>query len=399
VVEGEGKKRKEGSMINRGRKIMMSTWKYMLLAGTIALAPLASAGAMQQETHAEIITYKVDQADPAADPADAKAKMQKEIDQVIALIEKIYGTDKLPPVAPAQLALAQQTTAALVQPGGLEKMIDNLYGKLLKGILGELGGMSDLMLSIKTGVESEKIALLDEASKTAAADLLDPYRQQREDQVIKVIKPLISEALRDLEAPMRSGMAQAYARKFSAPQLTAMNGFFATPAGQAYTSEWMALQADPQVMLALIKAVPPMVTKFIDRAPTIEKDMKELPKEKQLSDLSEAELTKLAKLMKVDVKVLTEQRDLWTSEAVEAAADAADYTDSADAAADAAAAAADAAASSEPAYDRSNWSDADRKRVEDLEAAYENASVAAVEAMEEAAANARARLNQPDATE
>ncbi len=378
---------------------MMSTWKYMLLAGTIALAPLASAGAMQQETHAEIITYKVDQADPAADPADAKAKMQKEIDQVIALIEKIYGTDKLPPVAPAQLALAQQTTAALVQPGGLEKMIDNLYGKLLKGILGELGGMSDLMLSIKTGVESEKIALLDEASKTAAADLLDPYRQQREDQVIKVIKPLISEALRDLEAPMRSGMAQAYARKFSAPQLTAMNGFFATPAGQAYTSEWMALQADPQVMLALIKAVPPMVTKFIDRAPTIEKDMKELPKEKQLSDLSEAELTKLAKLMKVDVKVLTEQRDLWTSEAVEAAADAADYTDSADAAADAAAAAADAAASSEPAYDRSNWSDADRKRVEDLEAAYENASVAAVEAMEEAAANARARLNQPDATE
>lgn len=379
----------------------MSKFKMMLLAGTFALAPLAAAA--QEAPLAEVVAAEDAPTEFSSEAAmaDAKAKMQKEIDQVIALIEKIYGTDKLPPVAPAQLALAQQTTAALVPPGSLEKMIDNLYGKLLKGILGELGGMSDLMLSIKTGVESEKIALLDEASKTAAADLLDPYRQQREDQVIKVIKPLISEALRDLEAPMRSGMAQAYARKFSAPQLTAMNGFFATPAGQAYTSEWMALQADPQVMLALIKAVPPMVTKFIDRAPTIEKDMKELPKEKQLSDLSEAELTKLAKLMKVDVKVLTEQRDLWTGEAVEAAADAADYTDSAGAAADAAAAAADAAAEggNDPAYDPTNWSAADRAKYEELQAAADNASFAAVEAEQEAIANARKRLGNAPPSE
>ncbi len=390
---------------------MMSKFKMLLLAGAAALAPATTLAAPTEAPLAEVVAPADDaptEYSSEAAMADAKAKMQKEIDQVIALIEKIYGTDKLPPVAPAQLALAQQTTGALVPPGSLEKMLDNLYGKLFKGILGEMGGMSDLMLSIKTGVESEKIALLDEPSKTAIADLLDPYRQQREDQVMKVIKPLISEALRDLEAPMRNGMAQAYARKFTAPQLNDMNSFFATPAGQAYTSEWMALQADPQVMLAMIKAVPPMVSKFMDRAPTIEKDMKELPKEKQLSDLSEAELSKLAKLMKVDVKVLKEQRDMWAGEgmeateaaAVDAAASAVDYDDSADAAAEAAEAAAEAAEAAadaaaepiDPAYDRSNWSDADRQRVENLEAAYENASIAAAEAAEEAAANARKKL-------
>jgi len=391
-------------MTNRGRKFMMSTWKIVLLAGAAAMAP-ATAFATQTEAPVAEIVAPADDAQSEysseAAMADAKAKMQAEIDKAIALIEKIYGTDKMPPVAPAQLALAQQTTGALVPPGSLEKMLDNLYGKLFKGILGEIGGMSDLMLSIKTGVESDKIALLDEASKTAIADLLDPYRQQREDQVMKVIKPLISEALRDLEAPMRDGMAQAYARKFTAPQLNDMNSFFATPAGQAYTSEWMALQADPQVMLAMIKAVPPMVSKFMDRAPTIEKDMKELPKEKQLGDLSEAELSKLAKLMKVDVKVLKDQRDMWSGEgmeatdavAVDAAADAADYDGSMDAAAEAAEAAADAAAAPiDPAYDRNNWSAADRKRVEDAEAAIEAASIGAVNAEEMAVANARKRL-------
>ncbi len=378
---------------------MMSTWKHMLLAGAAAIAPAHAFAAPTEAPLAEVVATEDAQTEYSSEAAmaDAKAKMQKEIDQVIALIEKIYGTDKLPPVAPAQLALAQQTTAALVPPGSLEKMIDNLYGKLFKGILGEMGGMSDLMLSIKTGVESEKIALLDEPSKTAIADMLDPYRQQREDQVMTVIKPLISEALRDMEAPMRSGMAQAYARKFTAQQLTDMNGFFATPAGGAYTSEWMALQADPQVMLTMIKAVPPLITKFMDRAPAIEKDMKELPKEKQLSDLSDAELTKLAKLMKVDVKVLKEQRDMWTGDAVDttavdAATDEPAYDASADAAVEAAEAAADAAASIDPAFDRNNWSAADRKRVEDAEAAIEAASVGAVDAEETAVANARKRL-------
>src|SRR3546814_2282127 len=72
-----------------------------------------------------------------------------------------------------------------------------------------------------------------------------------------------------LEPPMREGMAKAYARKFTADQLGELNGFFATPTGQAYASEWMAAQADPEVMLAVAKAVPPMVLDFIDRAPKV----------------------------------------------------------------------------------------------------------------------------------
>ncbi|WP_411341112.1 DUF2059 domain-containing protein [Sphingopyxis sp. J-6] len=387
----------------------MPKFKTMLLAGTIALLPLGTAvqAAPEEAPAAEVV---VDASQDSADvdseayAAESKAKMEREMDAAIAIVEKMFDTSDLPPVEPARLTLAQTTMGALIPSGSLERMMDNLYGKMFKTIMGEMGGESDLMISIKTGVESEKIAALDEATKRKIADVFDPNRQEREDQINKVIKPLISEVLADMEPPMRAGMAKAYARKFSAVQLTELNAFLATPTGTAYGNDWMALQADPEVMLAVIKAMPPLISKFIDRAPQIEKDMKELPKEKQLADLSDAELSKLAKLMKVDVKTLKEQRDMWKTDtveatdamaaddyAVDAAADVAadDYAvDAASDAATAAAAAADAAVE-DPAYDRSNWSAADLKRVEDLETAYENASVAVQQAADEAVENAR----------
>ncbi|MDO9368214.1 MAG: DUF2059 domain-containing protein [Sphingopyxis sp.] len=392
-------------MTNREGNFMTPTFKSMLLAGAIAMLPLGAPAyaAPKEAPVAEVVAAPADdeassEFDSQAYAQEAKAKMQKEMDDAIALIEKMFDTSSLPPIEPARLALAQKTMGALIPAGSLEKMIDNLYGKMFKTLMGELGGQSDLMLSIKTGVESEQVAKLDEATKGKIADLFDPHRKEREDQITKVIKPLISEVLGDMEPPMREGLAKAYARKFTAPQLTDLNGFLATPTGALYANEWMALQADPEVMVSIIKAVPPLINKFIDRGPQIEKDMKDLPKEKQLSDFSDKELASLAKLMKVDVKVLKDQRDMWKTDTMDATeAVAVDDASADDYAVDAAADAADAAAMAadavmDPAYDRSNWSAADLKRVEDLETAYENASLAAQQAAEEASDNARKKL-------
>lgn len=396
-------------MTNREGIFMTPTFKSILLAGAIAIAPAHAFAAPKEAPVAETVAAPAEdeaasEYDSKATAEEAKAKMQKEMDEAIALVEKMFDTSSLPPIDPARLTLAQQTMGALIPAGSLERMMENLYGKMFKTIMGEFGGQSDLMLSIQTGVESEQIAKLDEATKGKVADMFDPHRNEREDQITKVVKPLISEVLGDMEPPMREGMSKAYARKFTAAQLTDLNGFLATPTGTLYANEWMALQADPEVMVAVVKAIPPLITKFIDRAPELEKDFKDLPKEKQLSDFDDKELAKLAKLMKVDVKVLKDQRDMWKTDSVEAAdavaVDAADdyavdaAADAATAAEDAAAYAADAAAA--PAYDRSNWSAADLKRVEDLELAYENASLAAQQAAEEAAANASKRSKLPN---
>lgn len=369
-------------MTNRGRKFMMSTWKYMLLAGAAALAPAATLAAPTEAPLAEVVTAPAEEDEAApfdskAAAEEAKAKMQKEMDEVIALVEKMFDTKSLPPIDPARLTIAEQTTAALIPAGSIEKMLDNMYGRMFRTLMGEFSGQSDLMLSIKTGVESDQIAALDDATKAQIADLFDPHREEREDQITRVVMPLIREALADLEPPMRAGLAKAYARKFTGAQLADVNTFLATPTGRLYAGEWMALQADPEVMVAVVKAVPPLLTKFMDRAPEIEKDFKALPKEKQLADFDDKELAKLAKLMKVDVSVLKEQRDMWNADGMEATDGAASEDYAVDAAADAADAAAVAVENSE--YDRSNWSEADRQRVEELEAAYLEAETAAVE--------------------
>lgn len=392
------------------RTMYMSTFKSLLLAGTIALAPLGAQAmanpkeAAKEAPSAEIVGPAIvaspegsvditTDADSETTAAESKAKMQREMDEAVAMIEKIFDTSDLPAIEPARLTLAEQTTTALVAPGSLERMIDNLYGKMFSRFMKEFDGTSDLMISIKTGVESDEIEKLDDKSKEAIADMFDPHRKDREDQITRIIKPLISEALADVERPMQGGLAKAYARKFSAGQLTDLNSFLATPTGKAYANDWMALQADPEVMLAVVKAMPPLVNKFIDRAPTIEADMKDLPKDRELGDLNEAELKKLARLMKVKVKVLKDHRDQWNetaaedtvavevaTDAVDAAADVDYATTAVDAAADAAEAAADAAVAAveDPAHDRSNWSDTDRTRVEELEAAVYEAEQAAI---------------------
>src|SRR3546814_10175311 len=121
------------------------------------------------------------------------------MDEAVARSEKMFDTSDLPPIDPSRLTLAQQTTPALIPSGSIEKMVDNLYGKMFKTFMGEFGGQSDLLLSIKTGVESDKIAALDEATKDQIADMFDPHRKEREEQITRVVKPLISEVLADME--------------------------------------------------------------------------------------------------------------------------------------------------------------------------------------------------------
>src|SRR3546814_1629491 len=78
--------------------------------------------------------------DSEAYAEEQKAKMQREMDEAIALIEKMFDTSDLPPIDPARLTLAERTTAALIPNGSIEKMVDNLYGKMFKTFMGEFGG-------------------------------------------------------------------------------------------------------------------------------------------------------------------------------------------------------------------------------------------------------------------
>src|SRR3546814_1702641 len=111
--------------------------------------------------------------------------------------------------------------------------------------------------------------------------------------------------------------------------------------------------------------------------------------------------------MKVDVQGLKDNRDAWASppEAVGVEAAPNDDWSASDDAVDAAADAAEAAevaadaAIEDPAYDRDNWSEADRQKVEALEEAAGNAASAVFDAQEQAVANARKTRSEENTSE
>src|SRR3546814_10230047 len=88
VVEGEGEKRKEGGMTNRGRKYMMPSFNAILLAGAAAMLPLgAPAHAAPEEAPTAEIVHPHDDSvidvDSEAYAEEQKAKMQREMDEEI----------------------------------------------------------------------------------------------------------------------------------------------------------------------------------------------------------------------------------------------------------------------------------------------------------------------------
>ena len=121
---------------------MMPSFKSILLAGAVAMLPFGAAAhaapkkAAKEAPVAEVVVTEPAQIEeePASDfdseayAKEQKAKMQKEMDEAIALVEKMFDTSSLPPIEPARLALAQKTMGALIPAGSLEKLIDNLYG-------------------------------------------------------------------------------------------------------------------------------------------------------------------------------------------------------------------------------------------------------------------------------
>jgi Uncharacterized protein conserved in bacteria (DUF2059) len=318
---------------------------------------------------------------------------------LMEMFAKLFDTGDKTPIDPAQLALAQGTAAKLLPDGAYGKMMDQMLGQFIKPILALDSGMSAMQIASKTGVDYDVADKLTEDQRNEVVALLDPDRQARNDGMMNVLKPMLIDMGKTLEGPMRDGIARAYARKFSAGQLSEINAFFATPSGQAYAAESFAIQADPEVLSATFQALPVMMTKFMGSGPDLEAQMKALPQERKVAELDAPALKRLAALLGTTPEALKAYEapsyDITTATMVggfdgneaDAAADAAEAAaEMVDAAADAAGEAGNA---SEPWFNRDNWDPADRAKVEALEAATSDTINAQIEAEEAAIAKVR----------
>ncbi len=328
----------------------------------------------------------------AADPAMGGPGAANSEAALMEMFSKLFDAGDKTPIDPAQLALGQTTAAKLLPDGAYGKMMNDMIGSFIKPMLQLDENMSGNQIAMKTGVDFEKANALTDEQRGAVMAILDPNRKARNEGMFEVMTPLLLEVGKALEGPMREGLARAYARKFTAEQLTTVNAFFATPAGSAFAAESFAIQGDPEVLSATFQAIPVMMTKLMGSAGDLEKQLNALPQERKLTELSNGELAQLAKILDTTVDALkdfsansaTTDVSIDTMMAADAAADAGEAVDAAVMAA--------GSAADEPWLDRANWDPADRARVEALEKQTSDTISAQIEAEEAAIAKVRAAM-------
>lgn len=263
----------------------------------------------------------------------------------------MFGTaEPLTPEQEARVPGAQAVVLKLFPEGTYAKMMDETMKPMFDGIMGEMGGGTPgLALAKLTGLDPFTLAEVDEAKLAAALTLLDPQADERSSAMTAVMFNLLSGIFDQIEPAYRSGLARAYAVRFTDAELADLDAYFQTPVGAKYAAESFLIYADPQVMESMNEMMPLVM----DAMPGMMEGMAEIaekyPEGRKFSALDDAEKEQLAGLLGVSVDDLAANEpaeangeEYWEDDygSEDAAEDAADAVSEA---AEAAAAAAKAA--------------------------------------------------------
>jgi hypothetical protein len=235
------------------------------------------------------------------------------------------------PIDPARLAIAQKTVGKLIPAGTYKRMMKDMMDGMAGGLIQQMMGMDASALAAATGAKEGGDDTKGKTFGELAAEK-DPHFKERMDITMKVMFTEMGTLMNDMEPVVRDALSKIYARKYSAKELTDMDAFFATPSGAAFAGNFMATFTDKEMIDASFGMMP----KILEVMPEIMKKV-------------EAATAHLPPLPKPE------------DEAADAVAGAA-----ADPNAD--------ETGEEPWYSEDNWTPAQRKKVNALNAKYSAAS-------------------------
>ena len=259
---------------------------------------------------------------------------------VTAMLSSMFEAEPLSAEAEARLPAASSVAASLVPEGiygeMMGQMMDSFLGPIFK-MADAKGGMSTSDIEAYTGVEWGKVDALTDEQRAELTDIFDPVYAAREQAKFDGIIAGVDTIFAVLEPGVRDGLAKAYASKFEASELAELQAFFATPAGAKYASQSLLLNADPQVISAMMKTIPSLIEQLPTLKESFESAEAGLPEPRRYDDLTPAEQRRAPELLGVDQAALresmaaaqamedeamTEDMGDWSDEDLDAAADA-----------------------------------------------------------------------------
>ncbi|NVD44624.1 DUF2059 domain-containing protein [Qipengyuania atrilutea] len=257
------------------------------IAGALASASLCAPAVAQDD----ITTIK-----PEIAPKNVSGAEEAEM---MAALQQMFQAEPLTAEQEARLPEARAVVVKVLPEGFYGQMMGDMMDSIMQPLFGMVTGPLGArgLIERKVGLEGENLPDLTDEQSEQIVDLLDPKAEQRAEQIQGVLTSFMTDMFARLEPPMRDGLTNAYAVRFSERELGDITAFFATPTGARYASESMAVFADPQVMSAMMQSVPAMLGSLPEMAGELEAAAAELPEARGYDDLSSAERSRLAGLL------------------------------------------------------------------------------------------------------
>lgn len=215
----------------------------------------------------------------------------------------IFQNEPLTAEEEARLPQAEALVGTMMPEGFYGTMMSDMMDKIMRPMM-SMFTQPKFVLAGRLEIDEERIDALDEEQRAELASLLDPGYAERADAIIAVMTDKMGGAFSVMEKPMRKGLSKAYAVRFDENQLADIAAFFATPTGEIYAREQIALFADPQVMQSSMQALPAIMGSFGDMETAMTEAMATLPAERSYADLTEAQRARMAELLGVDAAAL-----------------------------------------------------------------------------------------------
>lgn len=239
--------------------------------------------------------------DAAEDPAADMSREQ--VDEIANMIAGMFQTEPLTEEQQTRLPAARQVVGKMMPEGFYGRMMGDMMDQIMRPMM-TMFSAPEFVLMSRLEIAEEDIDTLGEAQQAEIMAMLDPAHDRRADAVVNVLTSRMSGVFTAMEGPMRDGLSRAYAVRFEPAQLADISAFFATPTGTVYAEESMALFADPQVMQAMMQAMPAMMSGLGDLDAAMIEAMAALPAQRGYADLSAAERARLADLLDVRAESL-----------------------------------------------------------------------------------------------
>lgn len=222
------------------------------------------------------------------------------------------------PIDPARLKVAEGIAAQIMPDGSYARLMAASMDGMMGPMLDMVGNMPLAQVAALGGLSDAEAMALGEGTVRELNAIIDPVFEQRMAQSTNVMTASMSKIMATMEPAMRVGLSRAFARRYSAEQLSDIARFFETPTGKLYAADSMMIYADPEFMAKMTEMLPQLMEQMPGMVKDMEAGMADLPKVREWGDLTSAEKTKVAKLLGTTVSEIEERQKSEVDESSDA---------------------------------------------------------------------------------